>query len=291
MYHAQMPQFSIITTCKGRLDHLKQTLPQFVKQNDTQVIVVDCACPQHSGDWVRQHFPQIAVVELRAEEYFRANHARNSGAAQANAPYLIFLDADTLVADDFAGKIEPALAPGSFLRFRFPEGNDLNGACVVPAEAFRAVCGYDEVIEGYGGEEQELYWRLRRRGLTMQHLLAEGVCRPIAHDNQSRIVFHREKDMNRAFLQVRAYRLCKEAVLGVMFTPELSKPQREALWHAVEKAITANDHDIRIEVPHPDINSGFLRDWEMSRVVHVRLRRKGSVVELPAKTPSRGPAS
>lgn len=291
MYNAQMYQFSIITTCKGRLDHLKQTLPQFVKQNDTQVIVVDYSCPQHSGDWVRQYFPQVALVELRGEEYFRANHARNSGAAQASAPYLIFLDADTLVADDFVGKIEQALAPGSFLRFRFPEGNDLNGACVVPAEAFRAACGYDEVIEGYGGEEQELYWRLRRQGLKMLNLPAEGVCRPIAHDNQSRIAFHREKDMNRAFLQVRAYRLCKEAVLGVMFTPELSKSQREALWGAVEKAIATNDRDVRIEVPHPDINSGFLSDWEMSRVVHVRLRRKGTVVELPAKAPWRRPTS
>jgi hypothetical protein len=37
---------------------------------------------------------------------------------------------------------------------------------------------------------------------------------------------------------------------------------------------------VRIEVPHPDINPGFLSDWEMSRVVHVRLRRKGAVEDL-----------
>jgi hypothetical protein len=269
-----MSRFAIVTTCKGRLEHLKQTLPQFAKQSETQVIVVDYACPQHTGNWVRQNFPEVSVVQITGEAYFRANHARNSGAARADASHLIFLDADTLIADDFVSKIEQSLAPDSFSRFRFPQGNDLNGACVVPAPAFHAVGGYDEVIEGYGGEEQELYWRLRRRGLNMHYLPAEGLCRPIVHDDQSRIAFHREKDMVRAFLQVRAYRLCKEAVLGVMFTPELSRPQRGALWRAVEMALAANDRDIRIEVPHPQINPGFLSDWEMSRIVHVRLKQK-----------------
>src|SRR5262245_31205229 len=269
-----MSRFAIVTTCKGRLEHLKQTLPQFAKQSQTQVIVVDYSCPQRTGDWVRKNFPEVSVVKVTGAEYFLANHARNSGAAQAEAPHLIFLDADTLIADDFVSRVEQSLAQDVFLRFRFPQGNDLNGACVVSATAFRAVGGYDEVIEGYGGEEQELYWRLRRQGLRIHYLSAEGLCRPIAHDDQSRIAFHREKDMVKAFLQVRAYRLCKEAVLGVMFTPELSRPQREALWRAVETAIAANDRDVRIEIPHPQINSGFLSDWEMSRVVHVRLKQK-----------------
>jgi hypothetical protein len=284
-----MNRFAIVTTCKGRLDHLKQTLPQFAKQIDTQVVVVDYACPQRAGDWVKENFPEVSVVEVAGGEYFRANHARNLGAARAEAAYLIFLDADTLIADDFVARVAPSMARNVFLRFRLPGRNDLNGACVVPADIFHAVGGYDEVIEGYGGEEQELYWRLKRRGLQMHHLAAEGLCRPIAHDNQSRIAFHREKDMVRAFLQVRAYRLCKEAVLGVMFTPELSRPQREALWSAVETAIAANDRDVRIEVPHPEINPGFLGDWEMSRVVHVRLKQKAKRSQAAATHARKSP--
>ncbi len=272
-----MNRYSIVTTCKGRLDHLRQTLSQLAKQSGTQVIVVDYSCPERACDWVRENFPQVSVVEVRGEEYFHANHARNTGAARAASSHPVFLDADTLVADDFVTRIERELAPGSFLRLRDQQGNDLDGACVVPAEAFRTVGGYDEVIEGYGGgEDQELGWRLRRQGLAMQHLPAEGLCQPIAHDDKSRIPFHRQKDMSKAFLQLRAYCLCKEAVLGVMCTPELSKPQRQALWHAVKLAIQSNERDVRIEVPHPDINPGFLSDWQMNRVVHVRLRRKGA---------------
>jgi hypothetical protein len=269
-----MAKYTIITTCKGRLNHLRQTLPQFAKQQDTAVIVVDYSCPDGTAAWVKNNYPQVSVVEVSGQAHFRANHARNSGAAQATSRYLIFLDADTLIADDFVNHVEPALVPGSFLRIRYPQGNDLNGGCIVSADSFHAVQGYDEVIEGYGGEEQELYWRLRRLGLKVQYLPAEGLCKPILHDNSARIAFQAEKDMRKAFLQVRAYRLCKEAVLGVMFTTELGRAQREELWQAVQKAIASGGDSISIVVPHPDIKSGYLSDWNFSREVNVRLQRR-----------------
>jgi glycosyltransferase involved in cell wall biosynthesis len=269
-----MPKFTIITTCKGRLGHLKQTLPQFLKQPDTKVVVVDYSCPERSGAWVRENCPEALVVEVPGQEYFRANEARNTGAAAAQSPFLIFLDADSLISNDFVHGIERVLEEGVFLRLRYPQGNDLNGACVVPAASHRAVQGYDEVIEGYGGEEQEFYWRLRRMGLKARYLPAEGLCEPIRHDNQSRIAYQTEKNMRKAFLQVRGYRLCKEALLGVVFTPELAVAQRKELWHTVQRAIESGGDDIRITVPHPAIKPGFLSDWDMSRVVQVRMRRR-----------------
>jgi hypothetical protein len=30
-----VPRFSIVTTCKGRLHHLKQSLPRFLEQRDS----------------------------------------------------------------------------------------------------------------------------------------------------------------------------------------------------------------------------------------------------------------
>jgi glycosyltransferase involved in cell wall biosynthesis len=269
-----MTKFTIITTCKGRLNHLKQTLPQFIKQRDTKVIVVDYSCPEHSGGWVRENWPEAMVIEVPGQEYFRANKARNTGAAAAQSPFLMFLDADSLISDDFAVRVDQALEDGMFLRIRYTPGNDLNGACIVPAASYRAVQGYDEVIEGYGGEEQEFYWRLRRMGLKARYLLAEGLCQPIRHDKQSRIAYQVEKNMRKAFLQVRGYRLCKEALLGVMFTPELEVAQRKELWQTVERAIESGGDDIALTVPHPPIASGFLSDWDMSRVVQIRMRRK-----------------
>jgi hypothetical protein len=245
-----------------------------VKQDDTEVIVVDYSCPEGSGDWVMKNWPGAKVVQVPGQEYFRANHARNVGAAAAQSPFLVFLDADSLVSNDFVLHINRALEGGVFLRLRHPHGNDLNGACIVSAESYRAVQGYDEVIEGYGGEEQEFYWRLRKIGLKSKYLPAQGLCDPIRHDNASRITYQPEKNMHKAFLQVRGYRLCKEALLGVVFAPELSVVHRKELWHTVQRAIELGGDDITITVPHPPIKPGFLSDWELSRVVQVRMRRR-----------------
>ena len=51
--------FSIITTCKGRLDHLKQSLPTMIDQGAKEVIVVD-ALPETVGGKVMKY-------RLRAE--------------------------------------------------------------------------------------------------------------------------------------------------------------------------------------------------------------------------------
>ena len=80
-----MPLFSIVTTCMGRLDDLKRTLPRMVSQKDTEVIVVDYNCPQRTGDFVRQNHPDAKVVSERNETQFNLARARNLGAAKRPA--------------------------------------------------------------------------------------------------------------------------------------------------------------------------------------------------------------
>src|SRR3954471_12220533 len=86
--------FGIITTCMGRLDHLKQSLPKMVAQGCHQVIVVDYSCPQHSGEYVRNNFPSVRVVSVAGQEHFSNWRARNAGASVATADVLVFVDAD-----------------------------------------------------------------------------------------------------------------------------------------------------------------------------------------------------
>jgi hypothetical protein len=52
-----VPRLSIVTTCKGRLHHLRRSLPGFLAQPDTQVIVVDYDCPEDTiGVCARDRF-------------------------------------------------------------------------------------------------------------------------------------------------------------------------------------------------------------------------------------------
>jgi hypothetical protein len=43
------PKFSIVTTWKGRLRDLQQSLPTFVSQAAAEVVVVDYDCPEGTG--------------------------------------------------------------------------------------------------------------------------------------------------------------------------------------------------------------------------------------------------
>ena len=50
------PRASIITTCKGRLHHLRRTLPCMLAQGCDfayEVVVVDFGCPQGTFDFCR----------------------------------------------------------------------------------------------------------------------------------------------------------------------------------------------------------------------------------------------
>ena len=66
-----MPLMSAIVTCKGRLEHLKQTLPLLMAMPDSEVIVVDYDCPDRSGDWVRAEHPGAVKSPMVGTAYLR----------------------------------------------------------------------------------------------------------------------------------------------------------------------------------------------------------------------------
>ena len=111
-----MPRLTWITTCKGRLEHLRHTLPRVVAQPDLACVVVDFSCPDGTADWVQKHHPQVTVVEAANEPGFSAPRARNLGAAAARTEWLGFFDADILLAADFSTAVLPLLRPGAFFR-------------------------------------------------------------------------------------------------------------------------------------------------------------------------------
>ncbi len=106
--------FSIITTCKGRLEHLKKSLPTMVAQSANEVIVVDYSCPQGTGKFVSATFPSVRLVSVPGQEHFSNWKARNAGAAVATSNVLIFVDADTLMAEGAIEWLASHLPPRTF---------------------------------------------------------------------------------------------------------------------------------------------------------------------------------
>ncbi|MGL4590972.1 MAG: glycosyltransferase family 2 protein [Aestuariivirga sp.] len=266
------PRFTLVVTCKGRLTHLRQSLPLFMQQSDTQVVVVDYSCPDGTGDFVEANFPAAQLVRVPDRPYFNASAARNAGAKLARSPHLIFCDADTILAANFTALIEPLLTSDNFLTFRSASGNSLGGSCVVSTRHFQQVRGFDEVFSGYGGEDLDFYWRLSRMGV--QRLLCEptDVIRAIEHGQQLRSAHYEVKDIRKSFLQARAYRLVKETLLGLVFAPELPLAPRRKIWADVAAALNEDRFEIRVRLPG-NSTSGFLNDWQWTRELLVSFAR------------------
>src|SRR5499427_9193288 len=111
-----LPKLSIVVPCKARLQYLRRSLPTFVEQSESEVIVVDYDCPDNTRGWVTTNFPAARVVAVTDVPYFNLSHARNVGAREARASWILFCDADNLLASSYSAELYSRVSPGSFLR-------------------------------------------------------------------------------------------------------------------------------------------------------------------------------
>lgn len=234
--------FSIITTCKGRLEHLKQTLPTMLAQDGAEVIVVDYSCPDSTADYVEANHPSARVVRVEGEEGFSNWKARNRGAAVASGNMLVFCDADTLLANGAIAAIAasvPDTTYGFFSRNSTAHfnrtglrlgANQLRGFQAVPTEGFRKLGGYDELLEGYAaGGDTDLEDRLRLLGYKAIHL-GDGIIEDVVdHDNEARFTFHKAP-ITTSYAAGLLYRRAKMTLLRIKRRANLPLADRERLY-------------------------------------------------------------
>lgn len=245
--------FGIITTCKGRLEHLKVSLPSMVAQNCNEVIVVDFSCPEGTGAFVSANFPSATVVSVEGQKHFSNWKARNAGAAAAKSDVLVFVDADTILAKDAIAWLEAHVPPRKFGYFdsatsqAFNRGgprlaaNQLKGFQVIPARAFRRVGGYDEILEGYAaGADTDLEQRLEMIGLTRRPLDSRIVESVIQHDAASRTAHHAQP-VKFSYAAGLLYRAAKRTLLRLNRRAELPIGLRRNLYRAATQAASRLD--------------------------------------------------
>ncbi len=273
-------KFSIVTTCKGRLHNLKRTLPEFLKQENAEVIVVDYDCPDGTADYVARVHPDARVVKVTDKPRFNLPHARNLGAAQARGEILVFLDADVVIAGHFVKYVGEHLHERSFAHFAPPARNSLRGQSAVWRADFDAVGGYDDLMDGYGGEDLDFYMRLRLAG-GKPVLLAPNLVLEVIEQTTAERERYRSPDLKLQFLRGQLYSLAKEMVMSVQGRPVLGLALRKKLMDEVDRKLNAlytGETDFVLEVALPDrYKRGFLREWEFSRSISVKAKRKRPV--------------
>ena len=229
-----IPLMTFVTTCKGRLEDLQQTLPRLVTQPKTQVIVVDYSCPQQCGQWVRNNFPEVTVVDIPDKDVFDRSHAKNSGVAAANTPWICLIDADVELDPEFSETVIAMLQPGSFYRSSHP-GEGTGGTFVVHRDDFDRVGGHDPVFQGWGEEDDDLIDALKFVGLSVRRYPA-SLIRHRDHDDDARTLFHQDSDRRHSHMINRIYR-CGKWDLARLTGTVAPIERRQALYKTVEKEV------------------------------------------------------
>jgi hypothetical protein len=185
------PSVAIITTCKGRLDFLRRSLPRMVATG-LPVTVVDYDCPEGTAVYVASTYPTVRVVSVPDRPVWNQPEACNAGARGIDDDFLLFLDADILLGDAF-GHFLAGIVPSENEFFWGTGDPQLCGQCLIPRRRFDEIGGYDLAITGWGYHDVDLYSRLRLRGLRQIGFPA-GLLAALPHSDDLRTLFNVEQN-------------------------------------------------------------------------------------------------
>lgn len=175
-------------TCKGRVQHVEQTLPKNLASNEDGIFVLlDYGSQDNLVEYLKNNH-QDAIDQKRLVIYsfpqanrFQMAHAKNMAhrcAIREGADILCNLDADNYTGYCFAKYIKSQIKSkdDKFLwakmvkdgEGRLPRG--ISGRIVVTANTFLKVGGYDEVYSTWSPDDKDLQYRLRRMNYEAQEI-------------------------------------------------------------------------------------------------------------------------
>jgi len=181
---------------------------------------------------------------------------------------LCFVDADILLAADFAVRVRPLLQNDAFHVFANPQPAVLGTVVCRPAD-FTAIGGYDEVIEGYGTEDRDLYLRLLAHGRRSEQLPGD-IVRALSHDRAASVRYYELKDhtlsqrINATYVQIKQdlARQFGAHFLGV----DTRRTIYAEVGRAFRQAAASGRPATRVEITLPTALDVRLFDWQMTRV-------------------------
>lgn len=98
---------SIILIAFNDKQHLPDCLNSLLRQNNAEVIVVDNASNDGSSELIETHYPQVKLI--RAGTNLGFGGGNNLGAQAAQGNYLVFLNSDTIVDENWLNPLVETL--------------------------------------------------------------------------------------------------------------------------------------------------------------------------------------
>lgn len=210
-------KISYCTTCKGRLHHLRETLPANLKAEEgnpnVEFVVLDYSSDDGLADWIKENFSEamqsgrLRYARLDNAPHFKMAHAKNMAHRLATGDVLCNVDADNFIVPDFSRWLREQFVQnenclvsclistltdvykkkiGEWKRVEaFSPG--IGGRVAMSKTNFDQLRGYDERLSGWEGEDVDLVRRAQRFGLERVMLPKEFYGSVISHDNDARL--------------------------------------------------------------------------------------------------------
>lgn len=197
---AVKPGISLVAVCMGRSETLKKTAKSWLalKRID-EIIVVDWSSKVPLEPVIRglDGGERIKVVRVEGEKRWVLSRAYNIAVNATSYASVFRVDCDYLVDPNFVRKHRALLDDlaygkdggffysGYYMLSRNENEVHLNGAVFVRRKDFLRVGGYDERIQTYGWDDEDLYKRLGDLGLAKYNISYDYV-HHVAHADSSR---------------------------------------------------------------------------------------------------------
>ena len=179
-------KISICTTCKDRLENLKQTLPRNIEDNlnypNVEFIVLDYNSKKEDvGGWIKKEMMRYVekgiLVYLRTNEpkYFDMSHSRNIAFLAASGEIVNNVDADAFCGKGFAEFINKCANERPEKAIFAKSKQLLRGRLGLFKKEFIEVTGYSEAYAfHYGHDDADLMHRCWELGMLMMSFSRHG---------------------------------------------------------------------------------------------------------------------
>lgn len=204
---------SLVAVCMGRQDTVKKTIPAWLKVKDVnEIVVIDWSSEPPLEPTIRAipGADGVKIIRVNGEQSWVLSRAYNLAMNAAGYSHIIRTDCDYEVGEDFvaahrtlmehdtAAVGDTSTTAGQDVQRdgkRYYAGNynlarnenevHLNGAVFIRRKDFLEIGGYDERIQTYGWDDEDLYNRLGDAGLQKMNISYDHVSH-VQHDNSGR---------------------------------------------------------------------------------------------------------
>lgn len=191
------PRIALITTCKNRLTHLRQTLPKNIADNADyeNLVFVVLSYGDRNGldEYIRDNHQRdldsgkLVYYQFPEGEGFHVSHAKNMAMRAGmleGADILVTVDADNMTGTGFdrflyfkmgLGEPKMFLVPDHLGIKNIPHGplrpmRGYAGRLAIRTQDFVKMGGYDESFDTWRGEDIDIVQRMLRLGFKMEFI-------------------------------------------------------------------------------------------------------------------------